>query len=226
MPVHVWALTLDQPPDVVAALAAHLDEGEARTAGARRNGVARARSVVSHGAVRELLAGAIGTEPRALRIERRCEHCGDPGHGKPVLGDVPALRFSVSHSAGVGVVAIAEGAPIGVDVEVVRSRTRLERLAERVCTPEEHRAWRAFPPDRQLIEFLHLWTAKEAYLKAIGLGVVRSLREVPSRPVGWSVRAVDAEPGTVIMVALEGNMEELRVARWTPGVSVSLESAC
>ena len=111
----------------------------------RRAPGARDRYVVAHGALREILAALTATTPAALTFDRRCRHCGDPAHGKPELADAPELSFSLSHSASVALVAVAREARVGVDVEVIRARRHLEKLAARVLTPDEFRAWRVRP---------------------------------------------------------------------------------
>ena len=74
---------------------------------------------------------------------------------------------------------------VGVDVEEVRPRRRLDALAARVLNDEEHAAWlRLDDADEQLRSFLRVWTAKEAYLKALGIGIATRLRDVPARVDG------------------------------------------
>ncbi|MGH8978135.1 MAG: 4'-phosphopantetheinyl transferase family protein, partial [Acidimicrobiia bacterium] len=164
----VWTVELDQPEAVVAALAGHLDEFEQHVAAARRAGVRRDRYVVAHGAVREILGALTGDGPDAVAIDRRCAHCGDPAHGKPALPEHEGLDFSLSHCRATAIVAVARAVSVGVDVEVVRARPHLERLAARMLSPAEHAEWLTGDPAARTIEFLRLWTAKEAYLKAVG----------------------------------------------------------
>jgi 4'-phosphopantetheinyl transferase len=226
MRVAVWAVNLDQPATVVDDLARHLDPEEAAAAGTRSDPVVRGRYVVAHGAVREVLAALTATAPDALRIERRCVHCGDPAHGKPQLAGPSELSFNLAHTGSSALVAVAQGAPVGVDVEVIRARRNLERLARRVLTPEEYDAWRVVPRTARTVEFLRNWTAKEAYLKAIGLGIVRSLRTVSARPDGWSLLRLDADPALVATVAVEGKLATApALATWTPERGVSLDAA-
>src|SRR5262245_35188026 len=57
--VGVWIVDLDQPPAVVDALRAHLDDTELREAAARRDDTLRNRYVVAHGALREVLGDCL-----------------------------------------------------------------------------------------------------------------------------------------------------------------------
>jgi 4'-phosphopantetheinyl transferase len=184
----------DPPPAVVRALPV-LPPGE--QAGPREVQLARA-------AVRVILAAALGTDPAAIVISRRCEHCGDPAHGRPVVGADPPLSFSVSHSGAHVVVALVAGTErVGVDLEVVRPRARLAQLAARVLTPEELAHWRGMPPEQQPEGFLRHWTRKEAYLKATGVGIATDLRAVDPCPPGWTNVELDAPPGTVAALAVD-----------------------
>jgi 4'-phosphopantetheinyl transferase len=212
--ISVWTIDLDQPRAVVDALRASLDETEVVAAAARRDDTIRNRYVVAHGALREILARRLATTPGAVVISRRCNRCGDPTHGKP---EVPgsAISFSLSHSQSFAVVAVATGARVGVDIEVVRPRARLDALAHRVLSPEEHADWLDFPPTAQLRAFLERWTAKEAYLKAIGTGISVPLQDVPLEPEGWSVISFPSPPDTVARVAAEG-YATVHVEAWIP----------
>jgi 4'-phosphopantetheinyl transferase len=226
MRVAVWTVMLDQPAPVVARLARHLDADETAAATARRDVAVRDRYVVAHGAVREVLAEVTATAPGALRVERRCRHCGHPAHGKPELADAPDLSFSLAHSGSTAFVAVARGAQVGIDVEVIRARRNLERLARRVLTPDEYDEWRVVPRTARTIEFLRNWTAKEAYLKAVGLGIVRPLRTVSARPEGWSVWRPPADPALITAMAVEGELATPpALATWKPERGVSLGAA-
>jgi 4'-phosphopantetheinyl transferase len=217
--VTVWTVELDQPPAVVDALRAHLDDDEVRSAASRRDDTIRNRYVVAHGALRSILGGQLGVAPGKLVFDRRCRRCGDPVHGKPTvdsdeLSDA-RVQFSLSHSGPIAVVAVVTGARIGVDVEQVRPRAKLDALAARVLDTEDHADWLDLPDDEQLRAFLEAWTAKEAYVKAIGAGITVPLRDVPIDPDGWTVTAFAAPAGSVGRVAVEG-YAAVRTTAWQP----------
>jgi 4'-phosphopantetheinyl transferase len=217
--VTVWNVDLDQPPAVVDTLRAYLDDDEVRTAAGRSNDAVRNRYVVAHGALRSILGAQLGVAPAAVAFDRRCRRCGDPAHGKPqvVLDALPDARvqFSLSHSGSVAVVAVVTGARIGADVEELRPRARLDALAARVLDSEDHADWLDVPEDEQLQAFLAHWTAKEAYAKAIGVGITVPLRDLPTEPDGWTVTSFEAPPGTVGRVAVEGHAV-VRTTVWAP----------
>jgi 4'-phosphopantetheinyl transferase len=218
--VSVWTVDLDQPLAVVDVLRGYLDDSEVRAAAARRDDTVRSRYVVAHGATRSILGARLGVAPDLLEISRECVRCGDPAHGKPeVTGPGAAaaegVAFSLSHSQALAAVAVVTGARVGVDLEVERPRARLDALAARVLDPEAHADWLDLHPAAQLRAFLEQWTAKEAYLKAVGTGITLPLRDVPVEPVGWTVTGFPSPPGVVARVAVEGSAV-VRVERWSP----------
>lgn len=190
------SVDLDQPADVVARLDAMLAPGE-RSA-SRRIRVARASA-------RIMLAEALGTAPDRVPISRQCAHCGHPSHGRPTVAGDDRISFSVSHSGPFGLVALASGdVTVGVDVEEVRPRRRLGALAARVLNDDEHAAWLAIADDdERLRSFLRVWTAKEAYLKALGVGITKRLREVPERVPGWQTCELDVGDARIAALSVD-----------------------
>ena len=80
--------------------------------------------------------------------------------GKPLLADRDDLHFSLSHSGHWAVCAICD-TPVGVDVELLRCTLR---IARRFFHPEELTA-------TDSVFLTRLWTAKEAFVKALGRGL-------------------------------------------------------
>jgi 4'-phosphopantetheinyl transferase len=60
---------------------------------------------------------------------------------------------------------------VGVDVEPVRAFPDAAAVVERFFSPRERQAYRACAPGERLAAFFTLWTRKEAYVKALGLGL-------------------------------------------------------
>jgi 4'-phosphopantetheinyl transferase len=125
------------------------------------------------------------------------------------------LSFSVSHSGDVALIAIAPpGCVVGIDVEEVRPRTLdLEKLAARTMSAGEIERWRATPDRERLASFLQLWTAKEAYLKAIGVGVATDLRAV-TLPADWSSVSIAMPSDYVASLVVDGSDVKLSFEEW------------
>jgi 4'-phosphopantetheinyl transferase len=87
------------------------------------------------------------------------------------LRHLSRLRFNLSHCAGMVVCAFAYGREVGIDSENVNAKRRIASIARRFFTKEETDALLSVPEDAQPLTFSRLWTLKEAYVKARGLGI-------------------------------------------------------
>jgi 4'-phosphopantetheinyl transferase len=81
------------------------------------------------------------------------------------------VEFNLSHSGILALYAFTSGRAVGVDVELIRKVPDADDLAERFFSPTETALLRALPPDRRSLAFLACWTRKEAFIKALGLGL-------------------------------------------------------
>ena len=93
--------------------------------------------------------------------------------GKPYFPEHPELHFNISHCRGLAVVLLSDK-ECGVDAE--RRRPLREKIMNRVFSPEEQAALQAADDPDML--FTRLWTLKESYVKAIGIGVSYPMREL------------------------------------------------
>lgn len=98
-------------------------------------------------------------------------------NGKPELDERPELGFNLTHSGSMALVAVGRHARIGVDIEYQMRDRPFVRLARRFFSEPEHRWLSGLPESEQRRGFYRTWVLKEAYLKAVGVG----LRFAPSR---------------------------------------------
>lgn len=147
----------------------------------------RARFVTAAALLRLVVSAELNTRPEDVTIERSCARCGQP-HGKPRIPGSD-LHVSVSHSANLAVVALAEAGPVGIDVEA-KTRRDVGRLAGNVLSPREVLR----DPD----DFYVYWCRKEAVVKATGDGlrvpfvdVIVSDARDPARLVSYQGESID-----------------------------------
>jgi 4'-phosphopantetheinyl transferase len=176
------------------------------------------RSARTHAALRLVLGRLTGTAPERLRFERRCEHCGGAGHGKPRLAGRTDLGFSISHSGELALIAVARGLRVGADVERIRRRTDVLAIARGSLSARERHAIESLPAgEERRAEFFRCWTRKEAYLKALGVGLAGGLDTDPDEAAGWQVSAVTVPPGYAAAVAADGQFAlRQRTTLWPP----------
>jgi len=123
------------------------------------------------------------------------------GAGGGGAGFDPArVHFNLTHSARLVGLCVSRQSPVGVDAEVKSRHTRhaLMKIARRRFAEQEVRALEALPDgsEEQRVLFLQLWTLKEAFLKATGLGI--------SSPVGLKHCCFDLSQATETLAAGTG----------------------
>lgn len=209
--VDVWALLVGPGTAAAATDAAHVLSGAER---ARLDELARtsdqALYLVAHVGLRQLLARYLGAAPDAIMLARQaCIRCGEC-LGGPRVQAHPGLRVSLSHAAGLAVVAVATD-PVGVDTESrCAGGSDIEALSG-YLHPEEQRAIAAYPPHERRRAFLRCWVRKEAYLKGRGVGLSEELdrsnvgvgpRDHTQLADGWRLAEVHASEMHLTAVAL------------------------
>jgi 4'-phosphopantetheinyl transferase len=115
-----------------------------------------------------------------------------------------ALQFNLSHSQDLALYAIGRERAVGIDVERIRPVPDAEQIVGRFFSFSEHALFRALPPRQKLEGFFNCWTRKEAYLKARGEGLDRSLS-------GFDVTLAPGEPARL----LADREDPLEVERWS-----------
>jgi 4'-phosphopantetheinyl transferase len=184
---HVWLLELDVSDAEAEVLAALLSPDEGARADAFHRDLHRRRYTAGRGRLRELLAAYAGGEPGTLPLV-------EGPNGKPELAG-SELRFNLAHSEGVGICAVSR-AEVGVDVEVSPRDppTDWRAVADRFFHEEELERLLGLTAEPGWLEFLRVWTLKEACLKATGIGLLTD-------PRSFSVAAVLAGRADRVVLA-------------------------
>ena len=121
-------------------------------------------------------------------------------HGKPCLLSAPEIRFNLSHSSGVLLVAVTLDVEIGVDIERFRPLPDCLGVAGRFFPPDDAAALAAVPAAEREREFFTMWTRTEAKLKARGVGLYGAGEALDGE---WTVAAIDAGDQYAAAVAAE-----------------------
>jgi 4'-phosphopantetheinyl transferase len=147
-------------------------------------------------------------------------------HGKPQIAGRSDLHFNLSHCHGLVACAVRRDGPVGIDVEFT-SRPAPAEIVAHYFSAAEAAWWRVQPDSEKTRAFFALWTLKEAFIKATGEGLRRSLQdftvcvdrlallpqgELASQAQSW--RFYQAEPGNQHLLALawrKGGGREERV---------------
>jgi 4'-phosphopantetheinyl transferase len=171
----VWRVRLDA---LLEESLARPTAGEKARAARFYSAEARDHYLRSHRALRTILKRLTGARLQFAVTER----------GKPYLPAAPELRFSLSRSHGMALVAAALDIDVGVDVERVRPLPEYAAVADRFFPPSESAAFAEAPPESREREFFRHWTRIEAMLKATGAGLYGAGTELGGP---WTVREID-----------------------------------
>jgi 4'-phosphopantetheinyl transferase len=225
--LHIWRANLDLEPGVLHRLAIALDNDE--KARAARFHFARDRDhfTACRGILRELLGGYLGSSPAS--IEFAYGEFGKPAH-RP-RDSRPRIRFNISHSSGLAVLAFARNREIGIDLEPIRPEFAGEEIAKRYFSARELAELIALPAELRPEGFSLCWTRKEAYVKARGVGLQIPLDSfnvslTPSQPEllqsedahQWRLRSFKPAPDFVAAIVHEGH--EVHPLYWDWGVQM------
>jgi 4'-phosphopantetheinyl transferase len=218
--VLVITAELDVAPERLEQLRASLSSREQERYASFAHDQHRFRWGAARGTLREVLGRALGCTPGDVQFAYG-------NHGKPQVAGSP-LRFNISHSGGLALVALGL-CEVGVDVELPRPR-RTDDIARRFYAPGENARLFELEGAQRVDAFFRLWTCKEAFLKVTGEGLSRSTRSFeidlgpPARLVWakgveagrYSVHPLEpAEPYRAALVA-EAPQVSLRHLRWPP----------
>ncbi|MFZ4826285.1 MAG: 4'-phosphopantetheinyl transferase family protein [Phototrophicaceae bacterium] len=216
--VHIWRASLQ--PDAISLVRSQLALNVAELEKANRQYFDRdrVRSILARGYLRRILAKYLAME--ACEIQFNYTEKGKPfvvGSQNPL-----GLTFNISHSANMFVCAVAKNRQVGIDVEQIREIRTLNGMIRIALSTKEQASFALLPKQDQLFAFFNSWTSKEAYLKAIGMGIAFGLQAVevvfdPARAVEllringdraqvakWTIKRISPHSGYIAATVVEG----------------------
>lgn len=176
--------------------------------------------IVAHALKRVLLGAITEADPLALSFEIN-------NYGKPILATSlarPDIHFNISHTKGMVAVAVAHHAQIGIDVEWINPRINTSELVRSYFADQDTALLNTLPSSQKVKSFYHLWTLKEAFIKATGQGLsmpldsfyVRSLTPTPrmifdsktGNPLDWITHSSMPTPEHYLSIVTECRSEK------------------
>ena len=101
-------------------------------------------------------------------------------YGKPFITpehNPEDIRFNISHSDNMVLIALARGIDVGIDIEKIKDIDTVNGLIKDYFSPGEIEQFSSLPPDARQKAFFSAWTRKEAYIKAMGTGLSYPLKK-------------------------------------------------
>jgi 4'-phosphopantetheinyl transferase len=214
--IHMWRIAAPEGPAEVFAVAGECLSAEERERAARyRFDRDRREFVWFRAHLRTILGAYLGLTPEAVPLQT-------DEFGRPVLtGSCNRLTFNLSHSHGVAVYAVSVACKLGVDIEQVRCLPDSDQIAVRFFAPQE--VTELLQQDhRDEAAFFRCWTRKEAFVKAMGMGLqiplsafqvsvrgwetphFKAISPVWSQNMSWQLAHFEPVPGYVGAVAYSG----------------------
>lgn len=226
--IHVFAFAVDLPPSRTRGLERLLSDDEHARADRFRRPEDRLHFVVGRARMRAILGRYVTREAARLQF---CYGA----HGKPALrgedgGD--RIRFNMSRSPGLGLLALQLDEDLGIDIERIRPFPDALAVARRLFAAEEYEALEALPGEECDATFFRYWTRKEAVVKSIGLGLSYPVNAFTlSRDPGesaerlviagengtsprWSLPVPEPCPGYVAALVTAGSPRPVRCWTW------------
>lgn len=223
--VYVWEGRLDVPGRVTARARALLSPDERKRADRFVYDRHRRRYTVAQAHLRRVLAGLTGAQPEQVRFRFG-------RHGKPFLPGGPS--FNQSHSEERIMIAVATEGRLGIDIEETREVRHMLALADKNFAADESARLRSAPIPERRVLFFRLWTRKEAFLKALGVGLTHPLRlfsvdpspratqgllavkHLGENPAAWHLGGVPCSAGAEAALAVDRTGIGVEALRYDP----------
>jgi 4'-phosphopantetheinyl transferase len=230
--VHLWSFELNLPATEIKKYRDTLSEEEIARSGRFYFEKDRNQSIITRGCMRAILSLYLETTPAQLNFSYNT-------YGKPELaadslrpGLHTGLCFNLSHSHGMGMVAIAQMCPVGIDIEFMRENLAYLEIARRFFSSHEVSELEGLPKNAQKEAFFQCWTRKEAYIKAVGGGLSVPLDRFdvslkPGEPAAllatrphsgeaseWELYRLEVPAGYAGALAIRGKVDQLRYFHW------------
>jgi 4'-phosphopantetheinyl transferase len=226
--VHIWRIDLARQDDEIRRCRQVLSADEVERADRFYFERDRTRFTVARAAMREILSRYTGLAAMELRFSYGPK-------GKPELSagmEQTGIRFNLSHSAELALLAVARGLQVGIDVEWIKADFGSDEIAERFFSATEVQTLRSLPASQRVEAFFSCWTRKEAYIKALGEGlsvpldsfavafgpaIAAALLHVkvdPAEVERWSMYDIEVSEGYEAALVAEGKNHQLKQMEW------------
>ena len=224
--IQIWIVLLNEWDSHLSELKALLSAEEIERAKRLKVRDKQEQSICSRGILRILLSSYLDNAPANIPIQTTQD-------GKPYL-ERSGLRFNVSHSGNRLLCGIARNFQIGIDIQQIYSIENIDTISRNYFSEGERNYLRSQPSDQLKDHFFSIWTAKEAYLKAIGSGFQESPIRISTLPDkfrkdffldddgsklknrGWNIVSIEIDPEYKAAIAVSGEIQAIERIPFNP----------
>lgn len=136
----------------------------------------------------------IGRLMVCYRLQCKPEAIEKTSPGKPYVAG--KSTFNISHAGNVVAVVFSDH-EIGLDIEIIGDLSTNNGILS-YFHPDEQAAFNRVDEETKQSFFYHIWTRKEAFLKAVGVGILEGINthnclsdEIERSGENWFIRSVD-----------------------------------
>lgn len=164
--IDLWSIDPTQlTENTIILLSTLLSNEESLKLQQYKNKSAQHTSLVTRSLSRLILSQYTNTAPGALSFIRNA-------HGKPALVEnINNLSFNLSHNNDLIIMAICVNDDLGCDIENPTRKISIEPISRRYFAQQEHQQLCELIGEAKKQRFFEIWTLKEAFVKATGIGI-------------------------------------------------------
>jgi 4'-phosphopantetheinyl transferase len=222
--VHLWRARLTLRPEQLQQARTLMTQEEQARADRMVTDTLKNRRIASHGILRDILSRYLSMPAADILFSH--------GERKKPFIEGSDIQFNMSHTEDIALFALTRQHAIGVDIEGIKESKYHEGIVRSNFSPEERQQYESLPDSEKLEAFFRAWTRKEAYTKAIGLGLYYPLEKFTvnlsanderglisiegstERAKNWLLPSFLAEEKFLAAVAIEAPIENWRFYDW------------
>jgi len=224
--IHLWIVRLTEWKSHLFELKALLSNEEIERSLRLKVKDKQEQSICSRGISRIILSSYLDKNPANLQIQSTPD-------GKPYL-ERSEIRFNLSHSGDILLCGLSYKSRIGIDIQQIYAITNLGTIIKNYFSENERKYLDSQPVDQLKNHFFAIWTAKEAYLKAIGKGFQESPDNISTLPdeslqnflldhpssdqksQEWTISSIEVNQGYKAAIAVNEKIKEIEIIPFNP----------
>lgn len=168
--LQIWYADLTSSQHNIENLHDILDQTEKNRVANFSNKILKRNYIVTRGILRIILSKYLQIPPTEIQLTYN-------KYGKPKCAYTRELNFNLSHSGNFVIYTFTLDYKVGVDLEFIRHIKNSQKIAKRFFSEEENTELNALPENKYQDAFFHCWTRKEAFIKALGVGLSYPLNQ-------------------------------------------------
>ena len=227
--IHIWFADLSQHYQTLDKFEKSLSLDELKRADQYYFQSDREKFIISRGILRSIISNYLEIKASEIIFFYN-------SFGKPYVyhkNNKKRIKFNLAHSEELALYVIKKDSEVGIDIEKIIELENIEEIAQLIFNAFEIKKFQSLPDNLKLPWFFKCWTAKEAFVKAIGIGFSYSLCDVQSfscendsfrlldvthlqfKAKKWSLRKIDVSEQYEAAFVCEGFYKKIQNFKYT-----------